>query len=1618
LDSSTNNEIVEWLTSIGLAQYAPVFVENEMSWPDLLKLDHATLKDDLGIKPLGHRNRLLEAVAQCKGVAPEASPTRQQGTSIVMPDLQRPLNLFISYGRDDFKGEAAALADALTQRGHQVWFDRRELCEGWQWEHDIEQGLRKSDWVILLMTPHSVRRPDGFCLKEITKAAELKRKIVPVLIHDVPGGAPLLICNVQYLDWRDAVPSSQFADRFQQYLVRLCAAVEQGRLDFEGRQGSLHHYLKPLDFMRDQVERASGFIGREWLLQEVDRWLVKDGSRVFWLSGGPGVGKSAFAAHLCQLRPEVNARHFCMHNHAERGDPRRALLSIIYQLSQQLPEYADRLYGSDLTEETSETKDTSTIFDNLLVRLLDTVPVPASPCVVVIDAIDEASREGRNEIAAMIRDHWCRTPSWLRLLITSRPEPELLSMLAELRPWVLDAQREENLQDIRQFLHGELVRLGLETQQTHIDAIVERSEGVFLYVKKLLEDIAQGHLSLDRIEEFPSGMAGMYSRFFDRKFGSRIEQYQRQWRAALRVMLAAREPLPVAVLKRALGWSEEVFNDLVLAFGSLLVCQGTGDERVILPFHKSLPDWLTNAQAAGAYFVSEEDGHESLASLWRLWDPERQDGFAALGYHAETYVLKHLFEHMRMAGMRRDRETLLCNFWFAMRRCEAGVLEYLLDDYRHDLRGHSASQLRAWSEWIIGASHLLRRGRPRWPVANVLMQAALEHGRKSPVSKAAEQCLDSYFDKNTHGSKMIVHRNGPSGDASGRGGARLSVIELGLDTWSEEYEPIVLGEGHVLLREGDRILIVDVLRGTVKKMESGSCTGCVRVDEKLFATGDSDGRVVVFDVSSGGVRFEAALDGSTRDGIRFSGTASPGINTGTSEIDAESIGFGKVMVVTAKRELGELLSEILEDEGYYAVIASSRRQARAIHGKEALGLVLLDEDLPGGDGLALVSEWSGLDNSSAPIIVLSGKGSGIDLVDFMGAGAYGLLRRPFKHFELLEMIRRAYAQGQGHLPQEGKGISLTSANALECNEIEFIGKIGNGVIAASTNAKFALYDVYSGVEIVRCRVSSSVDGVAFNGDDLVFFWQCDQACPALLNCRDGSSFPVVTEFELANLDGAFFMGRETVVFWAEDDVCFYHVPTKSSNYTSFLKSIEDQEEFMGVRQHPHAPEVLLWSNRRILRYGLGGRLIGEVAPSVEFHRFMVRSDGRFVVWNSDLSDEGVWQSSIQPGAAHGISTQGCQLLDFDDSGNLLVDVDGKDVIAVGLPVMVEVVRQLGDRKVVAIESGGSISIWGLKELIEGDSSGRVSSGIFRPSLVRAGRLTYVDSENNLCILELNRCVPEYILYGFASRPDDLVIGKEQIALMSGTRVFLYGFKGNLLRRFDVGRFMGALPAVPGKIVTWDTRKIQVWNAKDGKPRHFMGVEDHLDDDPIGGVAVSFCGSVVVAWNRVGEIYAWRIDRLDAPVAIGSEPKLTKAVCAQAGEVLYVGFQTQDGSVLVKDSTHNLTLASRVFSGEEIERLEVAEGCICIEFTSGAKWRLDSGDVVLPARKPLVETLRQQVIYEEPCDSDDGILERAATTAVWHCDYDVDWAVPVGEDEIFVASRNGVGEVLQVLRART
>lgn len=112
-----------------------------------------------------------------------------------------------------------------------------------------------------------------------------------------------------------------------------------------------------------------------------------------------------------------------------------------------------------------------------------------------------------------------------------------------------------------------------------------------------------------------------------------------------------------------------------------------------------------------------------------------------------------------------------------------------------------------------------------------------------------------------------------------------------------------------------------------------------------------------------------------------------------------------ILVVDADPRLRRFLKVSLAANGYRVVEAETGAQGRMQALQHPLDAILLDLDLPDGDGQELISTLRQL--SDAPIIVVSGRSDELDKVQALDRGAQDYVVKPFGVAELLARLRAA-----------------------------------------------------------------------------------------------------------------------------------------------------------------------------------------------------------------------------------------------------------------------------------------------------------------------------------------------------------------------------------------------------------------------------------------------------------------------------------------------------------------------------------------------------------------------------------------------------------------------------------
>ena len=118
-----------------------------------------------------------------------------------------------------------------------------------------------------------------------------------------------------------------------------------------------------------------------------------------------------------------------------------------------------------------------------------------------------------------------------------------------------------------------------------------------------------------------------------------------------------------------------------------------------------------------------------------------------------------------------------------------------------------------------------------------------------------------------------------------------------------------------------------------------------------------------------------------------------------------------ILIVEDNEEIGGLLSDFLEAEGYDVYLALTGEEALEVYEQEGAKLVVLDIMLPGMDGFAVCSKLR--ENSNTPIIIVSAKDAKEDKLNGLMLGADDYIEKPYDIDILLAKIagifKRRYA---------------------------------------------------------------------------------------------------------------------------------------------------------------------------------------------------------------------------------------------------------------------------------------------------------------------------------------------------------------------------------------------------------------------------------------------------------------------------------------------------------------------------------------------------------------------------------------------------------------------------------
>ncbi len=92
-----------------------------------------------------------------------------------------PKEVFLSHSNSD-KKFADSLSEILRKHGIPIWYSQTNILGAQQWHDEIGEALKRCDWFIVILSPHSVQ--SMWVKREVMSALNNDRfanKIIPIL---------------------------------------------------------------------------------------------------------------------------------------------------------------------------------------------------------------------------------------------------------------------------------------------------------------------------------------------------------------------------------------------------------------------------------------------------------------------------------------------------------------------------------------------------------------------------------------------------------------------------------------------------------------------------------------------------------------------------------------------------------------------------------------------------------------------------------------------------------------------------------------------------------------------------------------------------------------------------------------------------------------------------------------------------------------------------------------------------------------------------------------------------------------------------------------------------------------------------------------------------------------------------------------------------------------------------------------------------------------------------------------------------------------------------------------------------------------------------------------------
>jgi tetratricopeptide (TPR) repeat protein len=477
---------------------------------------------------------------------------------------------------------------------------------------------------------------------------------------------------------------------------------------------------KPIVDFRDYIaDRAHGFVGRDWVFEAVQSWLINSNeSRFFSITGEPGSGKTAISARLAQfssgkaaapakfasLQPGfLSAAHFFWARDTLWIDPLTFCRSIAMQLATRYPEFMTAVVEENNDGQVRiELKQIANRVDGQMIGMVFPgltlgqlspqdafnrvvrAPLerflqdrPNEKLVILLDALDESLIQTRDLGIVDLLSRSAALPQNVRFILTSRPDPRVTNPFSHPKRLYLssDEYATRNRNDLRSYvatrLQNEKLIPGSDLDsarvKTTVDKISGKADDNFQYARLLIDDLAACRRSIDDLDSLPAGLNRLYYDSLDRTVKLSGKTWSTQYAPVIGALTVARTALGIPGLMSFSSLPDSVVSECLNELRQYLqittITQAKGpDEKHYSLFHQSFIDMLQvrylpdDDEFPNTFYLPPIEQHRRIANAYL----RNAASWSAVDWtKVDDYGLEFLSSHLfGMSESREGRESL------------------------------------------------------------------------------------------------------------------------------------------------------------------------------------------------------------------------------------------------------------------------------------------------------------------------------------------------------------------------------------------------------------------------------------------------------------------------------------------------------------------------------------------------------------------------------------------------------------------------------------------------------------------------------------------------------------------------------------------------------------------------------------------------------------------------------------------------------------------------------------------------------------------------------------------------------------------------------------------------